>query len=197
MFVKKLQGECKAGKCFWLYTEGSFNGLKLQIYPEMCLSNLATMCLTLMRLGVHDLVHFDYMDPPAPATLIRALDELNYLGALDDEGNLTELGETMSAFPLHPEMAKMLTVSPQFKCSSEILSICSMLSVPCCFFQPKEALKAADEAKGRFNHIEGDHFALLNLYKAFKRNEVPQWYYTSFINLRVLQTAEKVRQNIS
>lgn len=34
-------------------------------------------------------VHFDFMDPPAPETLMRALELLNYLGALDDEGNLT------------------------------------------------------------------------------------------------------------
>ncbi len=37
-------------------------------------------------------VHFDFMDPPAPETLMRALELLNYLGALDDEGNLTEVG---------------------------------------------------------------------------------------------------------
>ena len=37
-------------------------------------------------------VHFDFMDPPAPETLMRALELLNYLGALDDNGNLTEVG---------------------------------------------------------------------------------------------------------
>lgn len=30
------------------------------------------------------------MDPPAPETLMRALELLNYLGALDDDGNLTK-----------------------------------------------------------------------------------------------------------
>ena len=39
-------------------------------------------------------VHFDFMDPPAPETLMRALELLNYLGALDDEGNLTEVSRT-------------------------------------------------------------------------------------------------------
>lgn len=41
-------------------------------------------------------VHFDFMDPPAPETLMRALELLNYLGALDDEGNLTAV---RSPFP--------------------------------------------------------------------------------------------------
>ena len=31
------------------------------------------------------------MDPPAPETLMRALEQLNYLGALDDEGALTDV----------------------------------------------------------------------------------------------------------
>lgn len=61
-----------------------------------CVSNrhliiriLANQVLTLLKLGVEDLVHFDFMDPPAPETLMRALELLNYLGALDDEGSLT------------------------------------------------------------------------------------------------------------
>ncbi|GMQ00379.1 hypothetical protein CsSME_00047488 [Camellia sinensis var. sinensis] len=48
------------------------------------------------------------MDPPAQETLMRSLEVLNYLGALDDEGNLTKLGEIMSEFPLDPQMSKML-----------------------------------------------------------------------------------------
>jgi HrpA-like RNA helicase len=34
-------------------------------------------------------VHFDFMDPPAPETLMRALEMLNYLGGIDDDGELT------------------------------------------------------------------------------------------------------------
>jgi hypothetical protein len=91
-------------------------------------SNLANTVLTLKKLGIDDLVHFDFMDPPAPETLMRALEVLNYLGALDDDGNLTKLGEIMSEFPLDPQMSKMLVVSPEFNCSNEILSISAMLS---------------------------------------------------------------------
>lgn len=48
------------------------------------------------------------MDPPAPETLMRALEELNYLGALSDEGELTRIGSLMSEFPLDPQLAKVL-----------------------------------------------------------------------------------------
>jgi pre-mRNA-splicing factor ATP-dependent RNA helicase DHX15/PRP43 len=35
---------------------------------------------------------------------MRALELLNYLAALDDDGNLTALGATMAEFPLDPQV---------------------------------------------------------------------------------------------
>jgi pre-mRNA-splicing factor ATP-dependent RNA helicase DHX15/PRP43 len=52
--------------------------------------------LHLKKLGIDDLVHFDFMDPPAPETLMRALELLNYLGALDDEGAMTPVSTRCS-----------------------------------------------------------------------------------------------------
>ena len=86
-------------------------------YPEILRSNLGNVVLELKKLGIDDLVHFDFMDPPAPETLMRALELLNYLGALDDDGNLTELGSLMAEFPLEPELSKMLLYSPQVSAS--------------------------------------------------------------------------------
>ncbi|KAL7112476.1 hypothetical protein ACP275_04G005300 [Erythranthe tilingii] len=192
-------GRTQPGKCFRLYTEKSFhNDLVPQTYPEILRSNLANTVLTLKKLGIDDLVHFDFMDPPAPETLMRALEVLNYLGALDDEGNLTKLGEIMSEFPLDPQMGKMLVVSPEFNCSNEILSISAMLSVPNCFIRPRDAQKAADEAKARFGHVDGDHLTLLNVYHAYKQNkEDPQWCYDNFVNHRAMKSADNVRQQLA
>ncbi len=52
-------------------------------------------------------VHFDFMDPPAPETLMRALELLNYLGALDDEGSLTKVRVSCRGRPFvaRPAMA--------------------------------------------------------------------------------------------
>mmetsp|Transcript_20057 Transcript_20057/g.43892 ORF Transcript_20057/g.43892 Transcript_20057/m.43892 type:complete len:294 (+) Transcript_20057:1420-2301(+) len=164
----------------------------------MLRSNLSTVVLQLKKLGIDDLVHFDFMDPPAPETLMRALELLNYLGALDDDGNLTQTGGLMSEFPLDPQLAKMLTVSPAFKCSNEVLSITAMLSVPNVFMRPRDVQKAADEAKARFAHIDGDHLSLLNVYHAFKQaGEDSQWCYDHFINSRAMKSAESVRTQLT
>lgn len=64
----------------------------------------------------------------APETLMRALELLNYLAALNDDGDLTELGSMMAEFPLDPQLAKMVIASCDYNCSNEILSITAMLS---------------------------------------------------------------------
>ena len=122
-------GRTRPGKCFRLYTEKDFvKELEEQTHPEILRSNLANTVLELMKLGIKDLVHFDYVDAPAPETLMRALELLNYLAALDDDGKLTALGAVMADFPLDPQMAKMLIISHEFNCSNEILTIIAMLS---------------------------------------------------------------------
>jgi len=134
------------------------------------------------------------MDPPAPETLMRALELLNYLGALDDEGALTQVGAMMSEFPLDPQLSKMLVTSPGFKCSNEVLSLVAMLSVPNAFVRPRDAQKAADEAKGRFAHVDGDHLTLLNVYHAWKGGgEDSQWCFDNFVNARAMKQADSVR----
>lgn len=192
-------GRTRPGKCFRLYTEKAYQTeMQDNTYPEILRSNLGTVVLQLKKLGIDDLVHFDFMDPPAPETLMRALELLNYLGALDDNGDLTSLGSMMAEFPLDPQLAKMVIASCDHNCSNEILSITAMLSVPQVFLRPNEAKKAADEAKMKFAHIDGDHLTLLNVYHAYKQNhEDTQWCYDNFIQHRSLKSADNVRQQLT
>uniref|UniRef100_A0A8C5EZ00 ATP-dependent RNA helicase DHX15 n=1 Tax=Gouania willdenowi TaxID=441366 RepID=A0A8C5EZ00_GOUWI len=122
-------GRTRPGKCFRLYTEKAYKTeMQDNTYPEILRSNLGSVVLQLKKLGIDDLVHFDFMDPPAPETLMRALELLNYLASLNDDGDLTELGSMMAEFPLDPQLAKMVIASCEFNCSNEILSITAMLS---------------------------------------------------------------------
>lgn len=196
-------GRTRPGKCFRLYTLEAFETeLTPTAYPEILRSNLGNVVLQLKKLGIEDLVHFDFMDPPAPETLMRALELLNYLGALDDEGDLTDLGSQMSEFPLEPEAAAALIKSPEFSCSNEILSIVAMLSAAQnCFVRPKKKEKRKHNARSQFVHSEGDHLTLLNVYHAYKETEhqhqnASQWCWDNFINYRSLRMADSVRTQL-
>jgi pre-mRNA-splicing factor ATP-dependent RNA helicase DHX15/PRP43 len=194
-------GRTRPGKAFRLYTEAAFKKELIdQSYPEILRSNLSSTVLELKKLGIDDLVHFDLMDPPAPETLMRALEELNYLACLDDEGELTQLGQLASNFPLDPALAVMLISSPEFYCSNEMLSMTALISVPQVFVRPAAARKRADEMKDLFAHEDGDHLTMLNVYHAFKspaaQENAKQWCHDHFLSFRALQQADNVRMQL-
>lgn len=59
---------------------------------------------------------------------MQALEDLDYLAALDDDGNLSEVGIIMSELPLEPLLAKALIASCEFDCVSELLTIAAMIT---------------------------------------------------------------------
>jgi pre-mRNA-splicing factor ATP-dependent RNA helicase DHX15/PRP43 len=98
-------GRTRPGKCFRLYTEKDFmTELEEQTHPEISRCNLTDTVLLLVKAGVRDFVRFDWVDAPARESLMRALEILYLLAALDDDGNLTPLGSMMSEFPLDPRV---------------------------------------------------------------------------------------------
>lgn len=59
---------------------------------------------------------------------MQALEDLDYLAALDDDGDLSDLGIILSEFPLPPELAKALLASCEFNCVDEMLTLAAMLT---------------------------------------------------------------------
>lgn len=110
-------GRVAPGKCFRLYTAFSYQQeLDDTTIPEIQRTNLGNVVLMLKSLGINDLIHFDFMDPPPAETLIRALEQLYALGALNDEGDLTKLGRRMAEFPLDPMLSKSVIQAETYKC---------------------------------------------------------------------------------
>ena len=74
-------GRTGPGKAYRLYTESAFKNEMLPLsVPEIQRTNLGMTVLTLKAMGINDMLGFDFMDPPPPATLISALEQLYNLG---------------------------------------------------------------------------------------------------------------------
>ncbi|TRY49785.1 PRP43 involved in spliceosome disassembly mRNA splicing [Cryptosporidium tyzzeri] len=196
-------GRTREGKCFRLYTKEAFESeLADQTHPEILRSNLSNVVLILKSLGINDLVHFDFMDPPAPETLMRALEQLYFLEAMDDEGELTKLGKLMTEFPIDPQLARMLIKSSELGCASQILSLASLLNVPNIFLRPRDKSKEADYAKSSFVDPDGDHLTLLYAFESFREvlykdeNKAKKFAKENFLNYRALISAENVRKQL-
>ena len=191
-------GRTGPGKCFRLYTEAAFQSEMLPTsIPEIQRQNLSTTILMLKAMGINDLLHFDFMDPPPTNTMLTALEELYALSALDDEGLLTRLGRKMADFPMEPTLAKVVIASVDLGCSDEILSIVAMLSVQTVFYRPKEKQQQADQKKSKFHDPHGDHLTLLNVYNGWKQSKFSNpWCFENFIQARSMRRAQDVRQQL-
>lgn len=191
-------GRTGPGKCFRLYTEAAFQSEMLPTsIPEIQRQNLSHTILMLKAMGINDLLHFDFMDPPPTNTMLIALEELYALSALDDEGLLTRLGRKMADFPMDPSLAKVLISAVDIGCSDEILSIVAMLSMPTVFYRPKEKQTQADQKKAKFHDPHGDHLTLLNVYNSWKQNKYANpWCFENFIQARSMRRAKDVRDQL-
>ncbi|KAK3946365.1 P-loop containing nucleoside triphosphate hydrolase protein [Diplogelasinospora grovesii] len=191
-------GRTGPGKCFRLYTEAAYQTEMLPTpIPDIQRQNISMTILMLKAMGIDDLLHFDFMDPPPVNTMLTALEELYALGALDDEGLLTRLGRKMADFPMEPTLAKVLIASAELSCSDEMLSIVAMLNLANVFYRPKEKQAQADQKKAKFHDPHGDHLTLLNVYNAWKQSGYSSpWCFENFIQARSMRQAKDVREQL-
>ncbi|KAK4482598.1 hypothetical protein RD792_009762 [Penstemon davidsonii] len=193
-------GRTGPGKCFRLYTAYNYyNDLDDNTVPEIQRTNLANVVLSLKSLGINDLLNFDFMDPPPSEALLKALELLYALSALNKHGELTKVGRRMAEFPLDPMLSKMIVASDKYQCSDEVISIAAMLSIGnSIFYRPKDKQVHADNARLNFHMGNvGDHMALLKVYSSWKdTNFSTQWCYENYIQVRSMKRARDIRDQL-
>jgi pre-mRNA-splicing factor ATP-dependent RNA helicase DHX16 len=193
-------GRTQPGKCFRLFTAYSFqHELEPNTVPEILRTNLGNVVLLLKSLGINDLIAFDFLDKPPADALIKALEQLYALSALSDTGELTKIGRRMAEFPLDPMLSKTVIVSEKFRCTSEILSIVSMLSLGASvFYRPKEKAVHADTARLNFARGGGgDHISLFRCYADWAAAEYSQvWCYENYVQVRSMKKARDIREQL-
>lgn len=197
---KGRAGRTQEGYCYRLYTDIQFSEELLpSAVPEIQRTNLGAVILELKSLGFEDPTQdFQFMDPPPLDNLLDSMNQLWVLGAIDGSGKLTDLGRRMVEFPLDPALSKMLIYSNDNHCSSEIVTIVSMLSVPDVFFRPPGREEEADQVKERFIVPESDHLTLVNVHNQFMNNDKnPGWCAKHFIHFKAMNRALEVRDQLT
>ncbi|XP_042196437.1 pre-mRNA-splicing factor ATP-dependent RNA helicase PRP16 [Callorhinchus milii] len=191
-------GRTGPGQCFRLYTQSAYkNEMLTTTVPEIQRTNLANVVLLLKSLGVQDLLQFHFMDPPPEDNMLNSMYQLWILGALDNTGSLTPTGRMMVEFPLDPALSKMLIVSCDMSCSSDVLIIVSMLSVPAIFYRPKGREEESDQMREKFSVPESDHLTYLNVYLQWKNNNYSTiWCNEHFIHAKAMRKVREVRSQL-
>ncbi|KAL9617841.1 MAG: hypothetical protein Q9160_007391 [Pyrenula sp. 1 TL-2023] len=194
-------GRVGAGKCFRLYTKWAYqNELDENTTPEIQRINLNSALLLLKSLGINNLLDFDFMDPPPADHIIRALEQLYALGALNNAGQLTKVGRQMAEFPTDPKFAKSILAADKYGCVEEVLSILSMLGeASALFYRPKDKKIHADSARARFTVKDGgDFLTLLNIWNQWVDSDFSYvWARENFLQPRSLNRARDVRDQLA
>ncbi|CAD2114074.1 pre-mRNA-splicing factor ATP-dependent RNA helicase PRP2, putative [Plasmodium vinckei] len=194
-------GRKQDGKCFRLFTKKSFIDLSDNSIPEIQRCEISSMILLLKSLGMDDIINFDFLDPPSPVVIIKGLELLYSLGALNNEGSLTKTGRKMAEFPTDVKSSKMiLSASEKYNCVDEILSITSMLThANSIFYVQKGKEKEADNVK-KFFIIEGggDFLMFLNIFKQCEENNFSTSYcYDHFLQYHTLIKIKDIKTQLT
>jgi pre-mRNA-splicing factor ATP-dependent RNA helicase DHX38/PRP16 len=103
----------------------------------------------------------------------------------------------MVDFPLDPPLSKMLLNAHEQGCSTEVLIIVSMLSVPSVFFRPKDREEESDSIREKFAVPESDHLTLLNVYLRAKQYKFDSsWCTRHFIHSKGIRKAREVHAQL-
>ncbi|NRD61070.1 ATP-dependent helicase HrpB [Corallococcus exiguus] len=101
-------GRTRAGHCVRLYTQHDFDGRPDQEAPEIRRTDLAETVLSLRASGVKDLTAFPFFEPPPAPALEAAETLLRRLGAVTAKGQVTDVGQRLLRFPVHPRQARVI-----------------------------------------------------------------------------------------
>ena len=192
-------GRVRPGKCFRLYTSSSFqNELEDNNVPEIQRNNLISMILLMKSLGINNLLDFDFMDSPPHEILIKALEQLYALGALNSEGVLTQTGLKMIQYPIDPSLTKCIIASIKYNCLKEIITIVSMLSIgSSVYYDSSDDKNNSNKAHSMFEHNEGDHFALLQIYNEWEETDFSNiWCTENYIHPKAMQKARNIKEQL-
>ncbi|MBI2458928.1 MAG: hypothetical protein HYV53_00040 [Parcubacteria group bacterium] len=125
-FISKDQAEQRAGragrlgpgKCVRILTEEEYKKLVQHPESEIRRTNLSHLVLRLKKIGI-DPDSFPFIEPPDEKSLKYGERELLLLGALDEKGELTELGREMGELPFEPRIGRMVIEAKRRNCLKE------------------------------------------------------------------------------
>ncbi len=159
-------GRVANGVCIRLYSEQDFEQRAEFTAAEILRSNLASVILKMLRLGIRDISKFDFLEQPDKRLLNDGFKLLQELNAIDSSRALTPVGRQMSDLSVDPKFARVLIEANKQNCLRDALILISVLSIQDPRERPADKQQAADQTHQVLHHPQSDFFSYLNLWQA-------------------------------
>nr|RBQ98138.1 hypothetical protein FVER53263_11624 [Fusarium verticillioides] len=206
-------GRSSPRTCHRMYTKKDFYEIFLPSTPPAILkSDLAEMVLLLKALGFHDVVNFDFVDPPHPEPIFRAFEDLFWMGFVDEDGSITIKGKMAAKLPFHPAWYNTFAEALSLGCSDEMVTIAATESTQQPMFLPPQPFRyTRDLAHRRFHCPVSDQMSLMNAFHSYIRTKnrfqtlmgkaaadkaVDEWCAHGFLSRDVLEEAIRLRKQL-
>lgn len=198
-------GRVSDGICIRLYSEDDYLGRPEFTDPEILRTNLASVILQMLALGLGDIGGFPFVQPPDNRNIndgFRLLEEIQAITRKKGHPHLTQTGRQVARLPIDPRYARMVIEAAKTQAVSEVMVIAAGLSIQDPRERPQEKRQAADEKHSEFADKDSDFISLYNLWVAFReqqsalsQNQLRKWCKTHFINyLRMREWQDIVSQ---
>ncbi|KAN0064349.1 putative ATP-dependent RNA helicase DHR1 [Thecaphora frezii] len=136
-------GRTGPGHCYRLYSSAVYEDHFHQFSsPEILRTPVEGLVLSMKAMNIDNVANFPFPTPPDRSTIRKAEKLLTYLGALEEhEGvaadtgrrtthaRITELGRSMTLFPVSPRFGKLLAQGQQGGCLPYMIALVAALSV--------------------------------------------------------------------
>jgi ATP-dependent RNA helicase DHX37/DHR1 len=220
-------GRTGPGHCYRLYSSAVFERDCQQFAdPELLRMPIEGVVLQLKSMNLQNVVNFPFPTPPERQSLAKAEKLLTYLSALSSSGQVTQIGKTMSVFPLAPRFARILLVGHLHDCLPYTIALVAGLSAAEVFLpeaQAIPALTAKDDVEIRttadviaedrqanvrrvFNEVhknfcylddKSDAIKLLQVVGEFAHEPTEAWCEKHFVRFKILKEIQQLRKQIT
>ncbi len=124
---KGRAGRVAEGVCYRLWSKATERRMAESRKPEIVEADLSPMMLDVAAWGGGEVMRLPWLTPPPQGNVTRASRLLQMLDAVDNEGNITEIGKMLSKMPCHPRISKMLVAAKNDRMKALAADIAAVL----------------------------------------------------------------------
>lgn len=169
-------GRVAAGICIRLYSEEDFIGRPEFTDPEILRTNLASVIMQMLALGLGDIEAFPFLQKPDSRFVNDGIKLLEELGAIAPQRTrqqltLTPLGKKLARLPIDPRLARMVLAASDNGALKESIVVVAALSIQDPRERPLDKQQKADELHSRFADPDSDFASWLKLWDYLQQQQ--------------------------
>jgi len=172
-------GRVAEGICIRLYSEADFDARSAFTDPEILRTNLASVILKMVSLGLGNIEAFPFLQPPDSRNINDGIRLLEEIGALskehangrNDHLSLSPIGQQIAKLPIDPRLARMVIEAKDNGALRQLLVITAALSIQDPRERPLEYQQKSDAAHQRFIDKSSDFITFYNLWQYLQQQQ--------------------------